>query len=92
MTTTTHTAMMNIAKQAAEHIGKMNGESGVFEVESNGYLAVIDYSAEIAEDRGDYFTAPAWWVENENISVEAVYNAEGDEDTEATKWLNNMLN
>ena len=32
MTTATHTALQNLAKQAAEYITKLNGEAETFEV------------------------------------------------------------
>ncbi len=56
------------------------------------YLAVIAYEAEIAEDKGDYWTAPYSWIEYERTTVKAVYGAEGDKDQEATKWLQEALN
>ena len=92
MTTATHTALQNLAKQAAEYITKLNGEAETFEVVCGDYLAVIAYEAEIAEDKGDYWTAPYSWIEYERTTVKAVYGAEGDKDQEATKWLQEALN
>lgn len=92
MTTATHTALQNLAKQAAEYITKLNGEAETFEVVCGDYLAVIAYEAEIAEDKGDYWTAPYSWIEYERTTVKAVYDENGDEDKEATKWLQEALN
>ena len=92
MTTTTHTAMLNLADKVAAYITNLNGASESFEVESNGMTAVVSYTAEIGEDAGDRWTAPSWWIERETTNVDAVYNEEGDKDTEATEWLQKMLN
>ena len=92
MTATTHTTMLNLAEKAAAYITNLNGESESFEVESNGMIAVVTYTAEIGEDAGDRWTAPSWWIESETTNVEVVYNEEGDEDTEASEWLKKMLN
>ena len=88
MTTATHTTMLNLAKQAAAYITKLNGESETFEIESNGMTAVVSYEAEIGDDAGDRWTAPSWWIERgkRRMSI-AVYNEDGDEDTEASEWL-----
>lgn len=91
MTTATHTELMQIAKEAAEYITKLNGESETFEIEGDTLTAVIAYTAEIGEDDGDRYTAPSWWVKREEAKVVAVYNEDGD-DTEAAEWLNKMLN
>lgn len=53
---------------------------------------MIAYEAETDEDRGDYWTGPAWWTERETVSVEGVYNEDGDNDTEAAEWLAKRLN
>ena len=71
MTTATYTTMQNLAKQAAAYITKLNGEAETFEIESNGITAVIAYDAEIVEDKGDYWTAPSWSIEDETVAVEA---------------------
>ncbi len=92
MTTATHTELMQIAKEAAEYITKLNGESETFEIESNGMTAVVSYEAEIGDDAGDRWTAPSWWIERETVNVEAVYNEDGDDDAEAAEWLKKMLN
>lgn len=92
MTTATHTAMQNLADKAAAYITKLNGESETFEIESNGMTAVVSYEVEIGDDAGDRWTAPSWWIERETVNVEAVYNEEGDDDTEAAEWLKKMLN
>ena len=80
MASTTRTELMNLAKQAAAYITKLNGEAETFEIESNGITAVIAYDAEIVEDKGDYWTAPSWSIEDETVAVEAVINEDGNED------------
>ena len=92
ITTATYTTMQNLAKQAAAYITKLNGEAETFEIESNGITAVIAYDAEIVEDKGDYWTAPSWSIEDETVAVEAVYDEDGEEDKEAADWLKKMLN
>lgn len=92
MTTSTHTELQQIAKQAAAYITKLNGECETFEIECNGITAVIAYDAEIIEDKGDYWTAPSWSIEDETVAVEAVYDENGDEDKEAVDWLEKQLN
>lgn len=92
MTTATHTELMNIAKDAAAYINRLNGEAETFEIESNGITAVIAYDAEIVEDKGDYWTAPSWSIEDETVAVEAVYDKDGEEDKEAADWLKKILN
>ena len=87
MASTTRTELMNLAKQAAAYITKLNGEA-----ESNGITAVIAYDAEIVEDKGDYWTAPSWSIEDETVAVEAVINEDGNEDEEAAEWLEKQLN
>lgn len=92
MNTTTHTELMQIAKEAADYITKLNGESETFEVEGATLTAVIDYRATIGEDAGDRWTASDWWIESEEVRVEAVYNEEGNKDPELTEWMKKMLN
>lgn len=92
MTPTTHTAMMNIAKQAAEYIGRLNGEGETFQIDDDTLTAVITYTADICEDEGDYYTAPGWWLENERVIVHGVYDENEANDKEAAKWLENILN
>lgn len=91
MTTATYTELMQIAKEAAAYITKLNGESKTFEIEGDTMTAVIEYKAEIGYDNGDYWTAPCSWVEHDEIKVVAVYNEDGD-DTQAVEWLKKMLN
>ena len=92
MASTTRTELMNLAKQAAAYITKLNGEAETFEIESNGITAVIAYDAEIVEDKGDYWTAPSWSIEDETVAVEAVINEDGNEDEEAAEWREKQLN
>lgn len=67
MTTATHTELMQIAKEAAAYITKLNGESKTFEIEGDTMTAVIEYKAEIGYDKGDYWTAPCSWVERDAL-------------------------
>jgi len=53
---------------------------------------VISYEAKTGEDRGDYLTAPSWWIDQETVNVEGVYNEDGNNDTEAVQWLTKQLN
>lgn len=92
MTTAIHTELMQIAKEAAAYITKLNGESETFEIEGSTLTAIIDYRAEAAEDAGDRWTAPSWWMVCETATVEAVYNQEGEDDPEAAEWLRKQLN
>lgn len=92
MTTATHTELMQIATKAAAYITKLNGESETFEIEGDTLIAVIDYSAAIGEDAGDYWTAPSWSIERETVSVEGVYDEDGENDKEAAEWLAKQLN
>lgn len=92
MNATTHTELLQLAKMAADYITKLNGESETFEVEGATLTAVIDYRATIGEDAGDRWTASDWWIENEEVRVEGVYNEEGDKDPELTEWMKKMLN
>ena len=84
MTTSTHIELQQIAKQAAAYITRLNGESDTFQIDGATLSAVIAYEAETGEDKGDYWTAPSWWIERETVSVEGVY----DEARKATE-LNN---
>lgn len=92
MTTATHTELMNIAKDAAAYINRLNGECDTFEIDGATLTAVITYDAEIVEDKGDYWTAPSWSIEDETVAIEAVYDEDGEEDKEAADWLKKMLN
>jgi hypothetical protein len=92
MTTATHIELMNIAKDAAAYINRLNGECDTFEIDGATLTAVITYDAEIVEDKGDYWTAPSWSIEDETVAVEAVYDEDGEEDKEAADWLKKMLN
>lgn len=92
MTTVTHTELMNIAKDAAAYINRLNGECDTFEIDGATLTAVITYDAEIVEDKGDYWTAPSWSIEDETVAIEAVYDEDGNEDKEAADWLKKMLN
>lgn len=91
MTAATQTELMQIAKEAAAYITKLNGESATFEIEGDTLTAVIEYKAEIGYDKGDYWTAPCSWVERDEIKVVTVYGEKGD-DTEAAEWLTKRLN
>lgn len=92
MTGALHSEMLDIAKRAAAYITKLNGESDTFEITGATMTAVVSYEAEIGEDPGDRWTAPSWWIERETAKVIDFYNAAGDGDLEAARWLENMLN
>lgn len=92
MTTATYTEMKQIAEMAAEYIAGLNSENETFEIENNGYLAVINCKATIEEDGGDYYTAPCWSISELVVNVLEVYNDEGEADNEAARWLNEKLN
>ena len=87
MTPTTRTELMNIAKDAAAYT-----VGNTFQIDSETLSAVIVYEAETDEDRGDYWTGPIGWTGQETVSVEGVYNEDGDNDTEAAEWLAKRLN
>ncbi len=92
MTTATHTELQQIAKQASAYITRLKGECDTFQIDGATISAVIAYEAEISEDEGDYWTAPSWWIEWETVSVEGVYDEDGNNDTEAAEWLAKQLN
>lgn len=92
MTPVTHTELMNIVKDAAAYIARLNGENDTFEIEGETLIAEICYEAEIGEDAGDYWTAPCWWIEREQIRVEGVYDEDGNNDKEAVAYLGTLLN
>lgn len=92
MTTAIHTELAMLAKEIFAHIAQLGGECDTFEVYADDYSADVRYTATIGEDKGDYWTAPSWWIEDEKIEVLAAYDGDGDEDKEATSLLQNMLN
>ena len=92
MTATTHTELMHIAKNAAAYINRLNGECDTFQIDGDTLTAVITYEAETGYERGDYWTAPSWWIERETAIVEGVYNEDGENDPEAAEWLAKQLN
>lgn len=87
MTPTTRTELMNIAKQAAAYIARLGGECDTFQIDSETLSVVIRYEVETGEDKDD-----CWWIEQETVNVERVYNEDGDNDTEAVEWLAKQLN
>lgn len=88
----TYTQIEKLAQMVAAHIAKMTSENETFEIENNGYLAVINCKATIEEDGGDYYTAPCWSISELVVNVLEVYNDEGEADNEAARWLNEKLN
>lgn len=92
MTPTFTTELQQIAEQAAIHIARLNGEADTFEVEGATLIAEIRYEAEIGEDKGDYWTAPSWWIASESVEVAGVYDEDGNNDTEAVAYLEKYLN
>jgi len=81
-----------MAQQAATYIARLNGENDTFEIEGETLIAEIYYEAEIGEDAGDYWTAPSWWIEREQIRVEGVYDEDGNNDKETAAYLETLLN
>lgn len=92
MITATYNELMNISFKAAEYINRLNGESETFQIDGETLLAVISYEAETKQDKGDYYTAPYSWIENETVTVEGVYNEDGENNTEYAEWLEKQLN
>ncbi len=92
MTTVAHTELQAMAQQAAAYIANLNGESSTFEVAGAAHIAEICYEVEIGEDAGDWWTAPSWWIESERVTVEGVYDEEGNNDKEAAAYLEKYLN
>lgn len=88
------TQLQQLAKAINEVIGTMNSNSGAFDVECGQLVAFGRYEVEIGEDEGDYWTAPAWWVEKERVIVEALFDNEGEEieNPEYIAYLNKMMN
>lgn len=91
MTPTTRTELMNIATQATAYIARLGGECDTFQIDGETLSAVIRYEVETDEDKGDGRTAPGWWIELETVSVEGVYDEDGNNDTEAAEWLAKQL-
>lgn len=91
MTTAIHTELETLAKEIFAHVAQLGGESETFDAYAGDYSAEVRYTATIGEDRGDYYTAPSWWIEEEDIEVLAVYDGEGDENKEAARLLARML-
>lgn len=92
MTTERLTELRDIAKQAADYISGLNGESEIFQIDGDTLTAAITYTADICDDKGDYYTAADWWLENERVIVHGVYDENEANDKEAAKWLENILN
>lgn len=88
------TQLQQLAKAINEVIGTMNSNSGTFDVECGNLVAFGRYEVEIGEDEGDYWTAPAWWVERERVVVEALFDNEGEEieNADYIDYLNEILN
>jgi len=88
------TQLQQLAKAINNEVCKMYGNSGAFDVECGNLVAFGRYEAEIGFDKGDRWTAPSEWVENERVIVEALFDEWGDEieNAEYIAYLNNMLN
>lgn len=95
MTSATHNELLTLAKMAADHITKLNGESDTFEVETENFTACINYEAEYKMVRGGDSYCGIWEMVPELVSeqttVEAVFN-DDSEDKEAAEFLQKMLN
>lgn len=88
------TQLNQLAKAINNEVCKMYGNSGAFDVECGNLVAFGRYEAEIAEDKGSYWTAPSAWVERERVIVEALFDNEGNEieNLEYIAYLNKMMN
>lgn len=95
MTTATHNELLTLAKMAADHITKLNGESETFEVETENFTACIKYEAEYKMVRGGDSYCGIWEMVAELVSerttVESLMTEDG-EDKEAAEFLQKMLN
>lgn len=69
MTTAIHTELETLAKEIFAHVADLNGEDETFDVCAENYSAEVRYTATIGEDRGDYYTAPSWWIADQNVEV-----------------------
>ena len=69
-------------------------ENGNFDVECGNLVAFGRVEVEIAEDKGDYYTAPYSWVEGMRVAVEALFDNEGEEieNADYIAYLNEVLN
>ena len=92
MTTTIFNELTQIAIKAANYLNGLCSDSETFQVDGETLSAVISYEAKTGEDRGDYLTAPSWWIDQETVNVEGVYNEDENNDTEAVQWLTKQLN
>lgn len=94
MTTAIHDELLTLAKMAADHITKLNGESDTFDVETENFTAFIKYEAKYEMVRGGDHYCGIWEMIPELVSeqttVEAVFNEDG-EDKEAAEFLQKML-
>lgn len=92
-TTMDTTAHNQFAKEIANYINyHCDGVADSFEIEHEGFTALVSYKAEIREDAGDYWTAPSWTIEKESTTVAAVWDAEGNEYPEIAEALQVLLN
>ena len=90
MNTLTTTHINDWANQISR---KVEGENETFYDSFKGYEVEVGYKCTIGEDKGDYWTAPSWWIETEEYEVLAVWNIEtGEEEPEIKKQLEKRLN
>lgn len=86
------TTLATLATSIAAYIDGRGQYNGVYEVSVDGIMAVVDYSAELGYDGGDYWTAPCGWTEAERFEVVELYDELTGEDVEGREELNRMLN
>jgi hypothetical protein len=85
------TAQLNKwAKQINTEITE--GESKVYDSWFEGFGAEVKYECEVGEDAGDYWTAPAWWIESAKLEVVALWNEDGEDCPEELAQINTLLN
>ena len=92
MTTTIFNERTQIAVKAANYLNGLCSDSETFQVDGETLSAVISYEAKTGEDRGDYLTAPSWWIDQETVTVEGVYDEDWENNKEYTEYLQKLLN
>lgn len=67
-----------------------NESLATFEHHFAGYQANITWACTIHVDKGDYWTAPSWWSDNETLSIDVI-DEEGDSRPEIASILHKFL-
>lgn len=91
MTQLTNSQLNEWASQIARMID--GGESKTFCHSYGEYEVEVSYTCTIGTDKGDFWTAPSWWVESERVEVLDLYNIEdGESLTDLMAQLEQKLN